>query len=148
MDSMRNGLIFRVRRSARRMADQHRHLRDLVPEFERAVERADADALGDMVSRYIEGIVAHFNLEDDVFFPALHGLRPERGDALEALSREHEGFLQRLAELRNGLASEPVERFADGFRQILADLGDHEKREEQLVRELSREEAWSFEEGP
>lgn len=144
MDAMQNGLIFRVRRSARRLADQHRHLRELIPEFERAVELADSAALRSMISRYRVGVVAHFNLEDQVFFPALHGLRSDQTPALDRLSREHEGFLRRLTELRELLTAATVEAFAEGFRKLLTDLGAHEKQEEQLVREVARDAGWSW----
>ena len=137
MDVMQNGLIFRVRRSARRLADQHRHLRELIPEFERAVELEDSDALRSMISRFMVGVVAHFNLEEDVFFPALHGLRSDQTTALDRLSREHHGFLRRLTELRELLTAATVEAFAQDFRKLLTDLGAHEKLEEQLVRDAA-----------
>jgi hypothetical protein len=79
---------------------------------------------------------AHFALEDEVFFPALHGLRPQFAESLEALSREHAGFSETLRKLGVDLEASGVESFQSGFEAYSEILAAHERREEQIVATL------------
>ena len=93
---METGLRFRVKRAGRQIADQHRHLRSIYEAIRDAVKRGVAQEARDGLVRLQGAIDAHFALEDDVFFPALHGLHPDYTEALEALSGEHARFVEEL----------------------------------------------------
>jgi hypothetical protein len=134
--SLETGLRHRLRRVVRQIREQHHQLAPLARELAGALAGGAAAEPGNALARYREALGAHFSLESEVFFPALHGLRPERAAELEALEREHEGL---LADLRGALraggpgAGPPLEAF-------FAALGAHERREEGLAAELAEGE--------
>jgi hypothetical protein len=131
---MEIGLSHRLRRAQRQIVDQHRHLKPIWSELEDAVARgASADALT-ALHRFRAALDEHFALEEGVFFPALHGLHRECEAALRGLAREHEQLLTDLDRLRDRLASGGVERSKPLLHDLGAALGDHERREEAVVR--------------
>jgi hypothetical protein len=84
----------------------------------------------------VAAIDAHFEMEDGVFFPALHGLHPGSGPELELLMGEHEGFRDRFERLRDGITGSSLEAFAEAYREFSRSIGEHEGREERLVASL------------
>jgi hypothetical protein len=134
-----SGLRYRVRRALRQIGDQHRQLHELRDRIAAAVAAGDRDALRDAFVRYRHAIGAHFELEDGVFFPALHGLHPEQRGDLEDLSREHVdllGELRRLAALAETPGTGP---FGAAFAAFGDAFARHERREEGLVSRLADE---------
>jgi hypothetical protein len=81
---------------------------------------------------------AHFELEQDVFFPALHGLEPSRKSDLEALEQEHAELLAELESVLAGVGSERQSNCAERFRSCVERLRGHERIEEELVGAISR----------
>lgn len=136
MNHMSHGLLYRVKRAAKQIGEQHANIGEIFRGFEPAIERGDSEAARDLFRRYCGAIDAHFALEDGVFFPALHGLHPERVIDLETLSEEHVGFLGQLEHLRSLLDTD-LAGFGHGLRSLASELGIHESREERLVRELA-----------
>jgi iron-sulfur cluster repair protein YtfE (RIC family) len=137
MRRMETGLRHRLRRAARQMATQHEHLRTLIHAIADAAEDGRVAEIPESVDRLRGAIEAHFSLEDDVFFPALHGLRPEAGRDLNALMREHVDFLEELARLRTDLTTDALDTFAKGYRAFCKSIAEHECREERLVASLA-----------
>ena len=135
LNSMDQGLLYRVKRAARHIGEQHAHIGEIFRTLESAIARGDAAAARQGFERYSGAIDAHFSLEDRVFFPALHGLHPEHAKALEDLTEEHRGFLAELDRLGRELDA-GLERFGAGLAAIALELSVHESREERLVREL------------
>jgi iron-sulfur cluster repair protein YtfE (RIC family) len=137
MDPMATGLRYRVRRVARQIAEQHKHMHELVREFEQALADRLPHKLKDVLLRFHRAMDAHFALEDGVFFPALHGLHPEQRNELEELSRQHQNFAVEVERLYQRLEEGSLERFGTAFHELLAGLASHESREEKLVRSLA-----------
>jgi len=137
MPAVQIGLRHRVRRFAQQTAEQHRQLDVLRKEVAAALEHG---ALADgrhALERFAAALAAHFDLEQTVFFPALHGLAPSRAQELEALEREHAGFLAELRRVLAEIETVPAEASGRGFAQFLGGLGGHEQREERLVGAIS-----------
>lgn len=139
MDQMTSGLRFRLRRAARKIAAQHQHMHEILEDFERALADRSLERLRELYGRYRDALEAHFALEDEVFFPAIHGLQPEQEAELDALSRDHEGFLTDLAGLAERLAVDRLDVFEEAFRQLVRELDRHEQREEVVARSLPDE---------
>jgi hypothetical protein len=127
------GLRHRVKRLAQQTADQHRHLDTLRREVSGALERGARSDGRHALERFSAALTAHFELEQTVFFPALHGLSPSRTRELEALEREHAGFLSELERVLAGIETAPAEISGRAFQRFLTGLGSHEQREERLV---------------
>jgi len=137
MPAIQIGLRHRVKRLAQQTAEQHRHLDVLRGEVAGALERGARADGRHALERFSAALAAHFDLEQSVFFPALHGLAPSRTQELEALESEHAGFLSELRRVEAEIETAPTDACGRTFRQVLAGLRDHEQREERLVGAIS-----------
>ena len=133
---MKTGLRHRVKRAVRQMSDQHRNIRAIHRSIRDALQRGGVNDARAAFDRLQNAMDAHFALEDEVFFPALHGLRPEFADSLEALSHEHADFAVVLRGLGADLEASGVESFQIGFEAYARSLAAHEVREEKIVATL------------
>ena len=134
---MRTGLRHRLKRVVRQMADQHRHLRPIHAELAEVLAReGGVRPAQDAFARYRQAIDAHFALEGEMFFPALHGLRPEWEEALEALDREHQALRAALAEVGRRIGAGAIADAGAALAGFTSELRDHEGREERLVGRL------------
>jgi hypothetical protein len=133
---MTHGLLYRVKRAARQIGEQHTQLDEILRALRPAIVRGDAAEARSLIVRYRLAIEAHFTLEEDVFFPALHGLHPRHAKDLELLGAEHAGFRQQLDRL-GALLDSGLGAFEAGLGSYERDLAVHETREERLVRELA-----------
>jgi hypothetical protein len=148
MDPMIRGLRFRIQRAARKMAEQHQHIHGILRDFDHALADADLPRLGEIFESYRSALEAHFSLEEEVFFPGLHGLQPQHSAELDALSEDHATFAAELERLADALGQQPLARFERGFRELVGDLAQHERQEERIVRRLSEGEGHDQEGGP
>jgi hypothetical protein len=137
MDSLEPGLRYRIRRALRQISDQHRALHEIHGRLAGALEADDRREASDAFVRFRHALGAHFELEEEVFFPALHGLHPEEGADLEALGREHGALLAALQRIAPLLEAAPLERFSTQLAGFRGELGAHERREEGLVSRLA-----------
>ena len=140
MEPMETGLRHRLKRVARQISDQHRHLRVVYAELAEALTGAEPapDAL-ERFAHYREAIEAHFALESDTFFPAVHGLHADWGSALAALDRAHDQLREVLARLERCIQGGSSDDAARGLADFATELRDHEAREEELLAGLGED---------
>jgi hypothetical protein len=134
---MQTGLLHRLRRIERQVSDQHRHLRAIRAELVGALESGGKASATDALHSYSEAIQAHFALENETFFPALHGLRPESTRDLDRLGREHGTLLSRLERIEETLATGALRSSVDAIQAFNTALAQHEQREEALMARLT-----------
>ena len=121
----------RLAHEAKRVAAQH----DAIDAFERDVRAAlhggDAAAIETSLRAFEKALLAHFSLEEELHFPALHGLGAALRPQLEALERDHVAFRAEIARL---VACRDERRPAriDAFAALATALRQHEDREEAL----------------
>ena len=128
--ALETGLRHRLRRALRRMEGQHLHLRPLFAELDEALRAGVVAELGERLTQVHGALSAHFELEESVLFPALHGLSPRSLGDLTRLAEEHGAFLAELLHLAGPAgASQRV----DAIPRLRAALAEHEKREEHLL---------------
>ena len=132
------GLQHRVGRIERQIATQHRHLGPLCDQIRSALERGDRGGAHDALHGYEQAIRAHFALEDEMFFPALHGLHPEHGPELEALAAEHVELSADVQGLVDRTALTDLADLARALEAFQHTLREHEAREEKLVTAVRR----------
>ena len=137
MPAIQIGLRHRVKRVAQQIAEQHRQLDALRREGSAALERGARADGRHALERFSAALAAHFDLEQSVFFPALHGLAPSRTQELEAIEREHPGFLSELRRIEAEIETASADASGRAFLQVLSGLRDHEQREERLVGAIS-----------
>ena len=137
MESAASGLRHRLQHALRRTGEQHRQLREFHADVRQAVASAEPGDTRERFHRYRTALGAHFALEDDVLFPALHGLHPDRAPELERLGGEHAGLRDALGRLAALLDHDALAPFAAGFESLCATLAAHEAQEETLVSRLT-----------
>ncbi len=133
MDPMETGLRHRARRVARQISTQHRHLNPIFEVLEESIAERDGAQARAAFDRFKDAIDAHFSLEDEFFFPALHGLCPGRSGELSGLSRDHERLLGELASVDEALGRNDFDSAGRTLGVFASTLSAHETREEQLV---------------
>ena len=126
---LRTGLRLRLRRAKQRVEAQHQALRALLNDAETAA-RAQKP-LWERLELLRDGLRAHFELEEEICFPAMHGLERAAKPSILRLARDHRAVLAELAELLD----EP----SDATSRVLLlgqALREHEQHEEELFGEL------------
>ena len=78
-----------------RKPSEHRLLRDVDAELARVAGGAESD-VSEWLERKRDALLAHFEWEEEVVFPAVHGLLPGTEKELEQLERDHGVFLELL----------------------------------------------------
>ncbi len=127
------GLKRRMRGEERRISSQHRQLGDLFRHVRDSVARGGPrKAVGDFLL-FATVLDAHMSVEEDIYFPALHGLRSDLANELEALVREHELIRAELSQIRIVLAKADRAAAFAAFDQLVDFLNRHEREEEELI---------------
>jgi hemerythrin superfamily protein len=134
------GLERRLRRETQRISSQHQQLDSLYAITTQALETGSVEAARSAFLRFSDALEAHVDLEDDFFFPAVRGLRPDLVSDLEALSSEHRGFRADLAELNRALEAGHVKRAEATLGEFVKRLAAHEEREEKLLARIRASE--------
>ncbi len=139
-----SGLRLRMRGEERRISSQHRQLGDL---FERALDSVETlgprKAVGDFLL-FQTALEAHMSVEEDIYFPALHGLRNDLKDELVALVEEHKDIRIALNNVKY-LMSQSVAHDAEMALIELANrIEDHEEKEESLLARITEGPLTSF----
>jgi hypothetical protein len=137
MPSLETGLRHRIGRLVEQIARQHRYLQELRTEIDVALERGSRADARRGLDQFSAALTAHFELEQNVFFPALHGLEPTRKRDLEALEQEHAVLLAELQDVRTAVESAVQADSAARFRSCLERLRSHERIEEELVAAIA-----------
>ena len=130
------GLRLRLAHEAKRVAAQHEAIDAFEREVRAAFESGEAPALEASLRSLERALIAHFAIEEDVHFPALHGFDPGFAGEIQDLVREHVSFRETLARLIAERAATPADRIA-AFAALTGRLRKHEDREETLFARSS-----------
>lgn len=131
--SLQGGLELRLRREALRIASQHHQLDQFHEVFEGALARGDASAAQQSFARFSDALEAHFQLEEQVYFPALHGRDVAAAAELSELVREHDALRAAFAEVHARLIARDLAACEAVLSAWLPRLVLHERREEALM---------------
>jgi hypothetical protein len=138
------GLRMRMRGEERRISSQHKQLGDL---FDRVLASMDGGrprlAVNDFLL-FSTALEAHMAVEEDIYFPALHGLRDDVGGELVELVSEHvriRGELSRVQKRLNGGNRVAAQQALDDLASL---VGRHEKQEEGLLARIAEGPDSSF----
>ncbi len=127
------GLRHRLKRAARRVADQHHAIADLYQALSEELTERPKSELRAGFDRYRLALTAHFDLEEQIFFPAVRGADASQSAQIRKLVESHSKMRIELAHLGDSidsLAADGFSRRLIGFATILA---SHERQEEMLL---------------
>jgi hypothetical protein len=130
--SQQPGLHTRLGIERLRIASQHRRLGVLFHEVVEALDCGDREGLHDLFHTFADGLRAHFDVEERVQIPALHGAKPDLEEQLQALVRAHYEFRERLGRIADSLAGGHIEHFESELLDLGTLLSHHEDLEEAL----------------
>jgi hypothetical protein len=133
MDLSEPGLHQRLHRVLRQMESQHHDLKLIDERMRKGVATEEVSPAQSAFDTYRDALAAHFSLEDEFFFPALHGLFPERSSELGQLVREHQVFLEELCSIGAMISAGQFERCGRALTELAARLTEHEVLEERFV---------------
>lgn len=122
----------RLAHEAKRVAAQHERIDAFERDVRAALNGGDAAAIATALHAFEKALLAHFSLEEELHFPALHGLDAALAPELRVLAQDHAAFRKQLARLladREGRAQGWIEAFA----ALANALRRHEDREEALL---------------
>jgi len=116
---------------------EHRRLEDLFEALERAFG-GDSAANGpwSAFEQLSEELQAHFEQEDQLYFPAIWALRPDLKGSLEEASRRHGWFRDQLRRIGDHLNHDDEQGAAGVFRRLDESFRVHEQFEEQILERL------------
>lgn len=141
MSDEQPGLRMRVAQESRRISSQHRQLEELHGFVEAALLRRDAAAASQSFARFKDALDAHMSLEDELYFPALHGLQPGLESDLASLARDHQRFRLDLRGLERRFDEGEIGSCRTALEHFVGRFAAHELREEELTGALrAREE--------
>jgi hypothetical protein len=127
------GASLRLRREAQRVASQHRQLDEFQGVVEDAVARGDLAEAQRALARFSEALDAHFQLEEEVYFPALHSHASDLRADLADLALEHDGLRAGFSDATVSLARQDGAATAAALQAWFSRLDAHERREEELL---------------
>ena len=127
------GLAARVRREALRIAAQHHQLDEFHAVFEDALARGDVSRARVSFANFGGALEAHFSLEEEFYFPALHGYRRDLAGELARFSHEHAALRTGMAQLTQQLARGQLAACKLELEAWVAQLLAHERLEEALL---------------
>lgn len=131
------GLKLRMRWGGRRLSSQHRRLDALYARIAAALAAADARAAEDALERFLDAWDAHTQLEDQLYFPALRGLRADLDPLLAGFAADHRRLRKALSGVAPRLAAGQLVEAAALLDAAAGEISRHEAEEEQLVAELT-----------
>jgi hypothetical protein len=131
------GLRLRMRGEERRITSQHEQLDGLCREV---YARIDKDGAGDSLQEYtlfMTALDAHMTVEEDIYFPALHGLCADAGPDLANLVEEHDELRGEATEVRIRLEAHDREGARRSLDRLARHVSDHELAEEDLIARIT-----------
>jgi hemerythrin len=127
----------RMDRSLQQIVSQHGNILSLRHGLERAVRRADMDAIERGLLQLSGAIEAHFELEEGAYYPPAVPVESAAGDTLLSLVDEHERLRTELRTLGSLLSDGREKDFGRALEAFSSALTDHEVREEKAMRDLA-----------
>ena len=131
------GARLRLRGEERRIEGQHERLDALCREVYAVLGKEGPLAAINDFLLYKSALEAHMTLEEDVYFPALHGLRGDLSELLTRLVKEHDAVLIELDEIKKRLKKRDATQARLGLESLARFFEEHEKIEEDLLAHVT-----------
>jgi len=131
------GIRLRMRGEERRITSQHERLDVLCREVYAQIDKhGAASAAGDYLL-FMTALDAHMTVEEDIYFPALHGLRPDAGSELAELVGEHAELRRQAEAIRDQLKAGDRDGARLDLDRLARHISKHELAEEDLIARIT-----------
>ncbi len=131
------GLRLRMRSEERRICSQHKQLGIL---FEWVLDSLEAGGprktIGDFLL-FQTALEAHMSVEEEIFFPALHGLCNDLEDDLPNLVSEHSDIRTILAGVKQRLHAADTDDSRLALLNLATRINSHERQEEDVISRVT-----------
>jgi len=131
------GLRLRMRGEERRIASQHERLDDLCREVYARIDKDGAAPALDEFLLFVTALDAHMTVEEDIYFPALHGLRADAGPELMEFVDEHVELRADAAAVRDRLQEHDGAGARLALDHLARRVSQHELAEEDLIARIT-----------
>jgi hemerythrin superfamily protein len=131
------GLRLRMRGEERRISSQHQRLDELCREVYARIDKDGAMPAIEDYALFMTALDAHMSVEEDIYFPALHGLRGDAGPELARLVGEHAELRADAAEIRDRLQANDREGARLCLDRLARRVSEHELAEEDLIARIT-----------
>jgi len=136
METINTELSDRLKRAADQIQSQHRRLEPIFEDLGRALAGGSSRDAQTAAFRLSGAVKAHILLEEEVVFPAIRGLCPERHAELEALVEDHQGLSAGLQNVIDQVLKGQLDLAAGSLESCRLAVKDHEYREEAFLNAL------------
>jgi hemerythrin len=127
-----SGLNRRLAIEGRRIAAQHAKLGELCVALIDAVADDHVACVRAALATLREGLLAHFDVEERVQIPALHGSNPSLEPQLQRIIDQHTRFRSDLQIFTRAMQTGDLKALREPLALFVAALAKHEAQEEEL----------------
>jgi len=127
------GLEKRLSRQRSGIASQHRQLDVFVRKISQALRQGQRRDCETAVYQLQGALNAHFVVEEQIVFPALHGLNSKLADQIVALERDHERLRENVDRLALAIVASDITTAQRNLEEFDTALSAHERSEEQIL---------------
>ena len=132
-----SGLKLRLRSEERRIESQHQRLDILCRDVYSALDKNGPHAAINDFLLYEAAVEAHMTIEEETYFPAIHGLRTDLGSELSDLVQDHVAIRMGLKEIKAHLKSNSTSPAMLSLEALGRQFYTHEINEEELFARVS-----------
>ncbi len=126
--------------TSERVVKEHRHLEDLFEALSRTfAAQASDENVWEAFEELSNELHAHFDQEDQLYFPAICALKPDLKEPMVELARRHDMFRDQLRRIGDHLGHGDLEGAAGVFHTVDRSFRVHEQLEEQILERLESE---------
>lgn len=115
------------------MTADHKKCDKLYVEAEASVANNNWDAAEQQASEFIENLLAHFNHEEHILFPAFEDATGMRHGPTEMMRHEHDQIKLLLVELETSLKDKNQDRYLGLSETLMIFMQQHNMKEEQIL---------------
>ena len=119
------------------LAHQHTRLDEFCSELrQRLTQDGARDSMSDF-ELFSNALDAHMEVEEEVYFPALHGVSPDSEPELEELVSEHHSLRLGVSLVEKAIAVGDTRASLAALEELAAEVSRHEKAEEELIERVT-----------
>ncbi|MFA6310446.1 MAG: hemerythrin domain-containing protein [Sterolibacterium sp.] len=111
----------------------HKHCDELFAIAEEAAQTGDWAACGEQCGRFVGAMLAHFEAEEGLLFPAFESVTGMSGGPTQIMRMEHSQMRELFRQLEAARCAQDAETFAGVAETLLILMQQHNMKEENIL---------------